>query len=56
MLFDAWEARYGEKRVDGVERLIHLCQNKVHLDVEPSALNAVSCVRSKLIFTLRVVR
>lgn len=42
MLFDAWEAKYGEIRAEGVERLIQLCRNKVHLDVEPSALNAVS--------------
>lgn len=42
MLFDAWEAKYGRNRIEGVERLIGLCRKRVHLDVEPSALNAVS--------------
>ncbi|CAL8111533.1 unnamed protein product [Orchesella dallaii] len=40
MLFDAWESKYGDNRVDGVERLIQLCHNRVHLNVEPSALSA----------------
>jgi len=46
MLFDAWESKYGDNRIAGVERLIQLCHNRVHLDVEPSALNAVSILFS----------
>lgn len=40
MLFDAWEAKYAGSRLEGVERLIKLCHDKVHLEVEPSVLNS----------------
>lgn len=38
MLLDAWEHKYGDCRVAGIDRLEQLCQEKIHLKV-PSASN-----------------